>query len=314
MQITVIGAGGLGAYYAAVLQRSGSSVQLFVTPRHLAPIRDHGIKLTTDSDEASVSPAAVTDQVRDLAQTPIVINTVKTYQLDSSIAATRASLLPDGIVLTLQNGVTSPGRLRAALGDNLVVPGLTGIVSAIESPGHVRQRGPQPFITMGDRPLGEAGASSQKSRIIQELVQRLKEAGVAADATGDITRELWKKFMLICTMSGVGTLCNAQLGEWRDFGPTRELLLQSVREVRAVANAHGIMVTDGDERQIIGQLDRAAAAATASMQRDLMAGHTSELSEQSGAVVRLAAEVGVAVPLHTTITRVLSLHAHRGHV
>lgn len=120
--------------------------------------------------------------------------------------------------------------------------------------------------------------------------------------------------MLISTMSGVGTLCRAELGEWRDFEPTRQLLRQSLHEVRAVANAHGILLTDADEAEVADQLDGAAPSATASMQRDLMAGHRSELSDQSGAVVRLAAEVEVEVPLHTTITRVLSLYASRGHV
>lgn len=343
--ITIIGAGGLGAYYAAVLQRAGADVQLFVTPRHVAPIRESGIRVITDKDEFSVAPAAVTDQVDDLVPTPIVVGTVKTYQLEATFPATRAALTPGGIVVTLQNGVTSPGRLRAELGDGVVVPGLTGIVSAIEEPGLVRQRGPQPFVTMGATPLGTspagAGAaaspsdaaagladeradrdgsattrqdSSSRHPLVTDLVEWIERAGCRATATADITRELWKKFMLISTMSGVGTLCHAELGEWRSFEPTRQLLLQAVAEVRAVANAHGILVSDGDEAEAVALLDRAAAGATASMQRDLTAGHASELSEQSGAVVRLAAEVGVAVPLHATITRVLSLYAHRGHV
>ena len=45
-------------------------------------------------------------------------------------------------------------------------------------------------------------------------------------------------------------------------------------------------------------LDGVTKEATASMQRDLGAGRPSELDDQTGAVVRLAREVGVPVPLH----------------
>ena len=40
---------------------------------------------------------------------------------------------------------------------------------------------------------------------------------------------------------------------------------------------------------------------TASMQRDLGAGRPSELADQTGAVIRLAREAGVPVPLHEVL-------------
>ena len=46
MKIGVIGAGGVGAYFAAVLARSGHEVHVVATPRHLEPIRARGIEVT----------------------------------------------------------------------------------------------------------------------------------------------------------------------------------------------------------------------------------------------------------------------------
>jgi len=48
-------------------------------------------------------------------------------------------------------------------------------------------------------------------------------------------------------------------------------------------------------------LDGVPFEGTASMQRDLGAGRPSELADQTGAVIRLAREAGVAVPLHETL-------------
>jgi 2-dehydropantoate 2-reductase len=52
-------------------------------------------------------------------------------------------------------------------------------------------------------------------------------------------------------------------------------------------------------------LDAAPAEGTASMQRDLGAGRPSELEDQTGAVVRIAREVGVPVPLHEALHALL---------
>src|SRR6266702_2802290 len=52
-------------------------------------------------------------------------------------------------------------------------------------------------------------------------------------------------------------------------------------------------------------IDGVAPASTASMHRDLVAGRPSELPDQPGAVVRLAGEAGVEVPVHRVLLAAL---------
>jgi 2-dehydropantoate 2-reductase len=64
----------------------------------------------------------------------------------------------------------------------------------------------------------------------------------------------------------------------------------------------------------MARYDELPPAATASMQRDVMAGRPSELLEQTGAVVRLGEQAGVDVPVHRALLALLlpQEHAARG--
>jgi 2-dehydropantoate 2-reductase len=57
-------------------------------------------------------------------------------------------------------------------------------------------------------------------------------------------------------------------------------------------------------------IDSLAPAATASMARDLAAGHRLELPWLSGAVVRLGRQHGVPTPIHDTIYAALKPYAN----
>ncbi|KQN56961.1 hypothetical protein ASF13_07580 [Erwinia sp. Leaf53] len=57
----------------------------------------------------------------------------------------------------------------------------------------------------------------------------------------------------------------------------------------------------------MAQFDAFTPDSTASMQRDLAAGRKSELEDQNGTICRLAAQAGIAVPVHATIYRSMAL-------
>jgi 2-dehydropantoate 2-reductase len=71
-----------------------------------------------------------------------------------------------------------------------------------------------------------------------------------------------------------------------------------MHEVRAVGIAHRVALAESVVADTMAFVDALAANATTSLQRDIIEGKRSELEAWNGAVVRLAQEVGVAVPLH----------------
>ena len=82
---------------------------------------------------------------------------------------------------------------------------------------------------------------------------------------------------------------------------TREMLLQSIREVCSVARADGVEIEASAVDETIDFIDRLPPEGTASMQRDVMEGRPSELNEQCGAVVRFGERTGVPTPVNRFI-------------
>jgi 2-dehydropantoate 2-reductase len=85
----------------------------------------------------------------------------------------------------------------------------------------------------------------------------------------------------------------------RALEPTRALLHGAMDEVARLAGARGVRLREGVVERNLAFVDGLPPHGTASMQRDIMEGRPSELEHQNGAVVRLAREAGLAVPVHS---------------
>jgi 2-dehydropantoate 2-reductase len=136
---------------------------------------------------------------------------------------------------------------------------------------------------------------------LETLTQALEGAGVQARIAEDFPAALWEKFLFIATFGGVGAVTRAQAAALRTIPQTRQLVVGAFEEVRAVAAAKEIALKPNAVDKALMLIDSVPDDATASLQRDIVAGRPSELDSLSGAVVRIGAEVGVPVPIHTTI-------------
>ncbi|WP_428624415.1 ketopantoate reductase family protein, partial [Sedimenticola sp.] len=114
----------------------------------------------------------------------------------------------------------------------------------------------------------------------------------------DIHVALWDKFLFVVGWGGVGAVTRAPVGVLRELPQTQGLLRQSMTEIAVLAKARGVNLPADQVEKSLGFLNTLPPEGTTSMQRDIMEGKPSELESWNGAVVRLAKESGVAVPLH----------------
>lgn len=302
MKIGVIGAGGVGAYFAAVLSKSGNDVHLLCTKRHVEPIAAQGLTVTKGdgSPAFSTSPASVSSQAESIGTCDAVILACKAGQVSEAMAGARALIGPETAVLPLQNGVTASERITEAVGPGHALGGVCMIISYLREPGVVHHVGGQPAITLGELD----GANTSR---VERLAEALSAAGVATTVSEDIVTDTWRKFMLITSYGGVGALCREPVGRTRNNMQTRSLVQDAMWEVADLARSAGAHLRAADVTRMMAQFDAFNPESTASMQRDLAAGRLSELEEQNGAVVRLAQNYQVSVPIHTTIYRAMTL-------
>ena len=293
MRIAMVGAGGVGGLFGGLLARAGHEVVLVARGAHLLAIRRDGLQVESPLGSFTVRPPA-SDEPAELGTVDAVVVAVKAWQVKEVAPRLRPLLGPATVVVPMENGVEAAGELAAALGPGPVAGGLCHVLAWIERPGSVKHAGFGPRVTLGELP----GGGSER---LDRLAAAMRQAGMEAAVVEDISTALWDKFLFIDPLSSVGAVTRAPVGEMVAVPETRALLLAAMREVEALARKSGARLPQEAVERTLARVEGLPADATASMQRDVLAGRPSELHEQTGAVVRLGRAAGVPVPVHEAL-------------
>ena len=300
MRIAVIGAGGVGGVFGGLLARAGNDVCFVARGAHLAAIQASGLRVHgpwgthTVRAHAAPEPAGLTGG----APFDAVLLCVKAGQVGEMAPRLRPLVGAETVVVPLQNGVEAASTLAGALGVGAVAGGLCHVMAWREGPGEVRTTGTPLQITVGEL----LGGGSPR---LERLAGAIRASGAGAVVSDDVLAATWEKFLFIDPLSSLGAATRAPLGVMRADPRIRRLLVASIEEVAAVARARRVRIGPDAVARTVTRYDELPATTTASMQRDVAAGRPSELWEQTGTVVRLGAEAGVAVPIHDFLLTIL---------
>jgi 2-dehydropantoate 2-reductase len=236
----------------------------------------------------------------------LVLVAVKTYDNPTALPLLRPMLGTDTAVLTVQNGVDSPGEVATIAGEGRTLGGTTYIATALEAPGLIVQTGDHRRIVFGE-------AFGDLPRV-SERVTRIHEAFAAADiqsyAVGDGRVPIWEKFVFLASLAGFTGAARLPIGPvWGDPF-TKAQFLAGCREIEAVARAEGVPVAADVVDRIIPYVDAIPGTMRSSLLMDLQQGKRIEVEALQGTVVRRGAARGVPTPIMSALYAVLKLHAH----
>src|ERR1019366_7572892 len=110
MRIAILGAGGVGGYYAGTLARSGHAVALLARGPHLDALLSRGLEVRTPEGSFTVAVQA-TDDAKTLGVCDVAIVAVKTYSLAEIAPAARLLAEGGAAILPFLNGVEAADRL-----------------------------------------------------------------------------------------------------------------------------------------------------------------------------------------------------------
>lgn len=302
MKVAVVGAGGTGGYYGGRLAAADHEVGFVARGANLDGLRRDGLAVESVKGDFAVAPVRATADSRELGEVDVVLLCVKTTQLPAAIAALPPLVGPDTAVMTMQNGVDAPDQVAEVVGRGAVLPGVAKIFAELTGPGRVRHFGGPASLSFGEW-------DNRTTPRLEALRAALIGAGVGADVPADVWVELWNKMVLIVGFGGLGAATGAPIGVLRERPGTRRLLLEAMEEVAAVGRARGVALAPDIAPVSLGFLDLQTPSGTTSLQRDVWAGHPSELEAWTGAAVRLGAETGVPTPINSFLYEVVSARA-----
>jgi 2-dehydropantoate 2-reductase len=295
LTFAVFGTGAVGGYFGGRLAEAGHDVWFVARGRHLAAIREHGLRVSSVDGDFLIRPAQATDDPAAVGQVDVVLVGVKAWQVPEAAAAMRPLVGERTCVVPLQNGVEAPDQLTAVLGQGRVLGGLCRVLAYIDGPGHIRHTGVTPYVAFGELD----GSSSARVEALRRAFTLTR--GISVEVPPDIRIAMWSKFLFIAALGGVGALTRSSIGVLRSEPRSRRLLREALGEIHAVAVGRGIALPGDIVDRTLAYIDTLPTDGTASMQRDIMEGRPSELEAQVGAVVRLGDTLGVAVPVHRMI-------------
>ncbi|WP_347310364.1 ketopantoate reductase family protein [Defluviimonas sp. SAOS-178_SWC] len=300
MNILMLGTGGIGGYLAARLIPAGYSVSLLARGAHLAAIRRNGLTLVEDGADTVVHPAAASDDLAALPPADLAVFAVKGQDLPAMIDLYRPYARADTLVLPFQNGVDAPDLLAGAFGADNTLIGVARIFSNITAPGVVTQYGGANSFTIGDHRGG------QSSPRVRAVIEAFREAGIKVPECGDVTVDLWRKFLLFNAVSGSTAAARCR---FREIRQNPELLAFSrglVEEVDAVGRARGVDLPPDAVDETMRLWARLPDDARSSTAHDLELGKPIEVDRICGAVARMGRELGIATPNSAAVAALLA--------
>ncbi len=293
MKIAMMGTGGVGGYFGALLHRAGQQVWFVARGEHLRAMQARGLRVTSVLGDFTIQPNATDDPV-EIGVADLVVFGVKSYDTEQAAERMRPMVRPMTTILSVQNGVDSEDKLAAIYGERAVLPAVVHIFSVVSAPGVIAQTGGPRKITFGE----PDGSISPR---VDRIFEAFKKAEINCERSTRIIADLWEKFLLICALGGMTALTRLPIGEIRGCPESWAMYRAVMEEVAAVARAKRIPLAADAVEQAMRFTTGMDTGSRASLYHDLAAGKRLELDALAGTVVRFGEAIGVATPMNRAI-------------
>jgi 2-dehydropantoate 2-reductase len=305
-RIAVVGAGAVGCYFGGMLARAGAPVTLIGRPPHVEAINGNGLFLDSLKFQERIPIAAATD-LEAVREAELVLLCVKTLDTETTAAALAPHRAPESVVVSLQNGVDNVERIRAAAGIDAVAA-VVYVSAEMSGPGAVKHNG-RGDLVIGDLP-GRGGGPRQST--LELIAQTFERAGIPCRVSDNVQAELWTKLLINCAYNAISALGRARYARIGQSPWTRELMVQTIEETLAVAQADGVQFPDRDYVELGLSIAQSMAGALSSTAQDIARGKRTEIDSLNGYVARRGAELGVPTPVNQTLHALIKLLEESG--
>jgi 2-dehydropantoate 2-reductase len=260
---------------------------------HAEALREHGLRVSGRHE--LVTPVQAATDPADLPEPELAIVATKTTELEAA-AERLQGYWPVSAVMTVQNGLGNeeafPGRQ--------VISAVTFMSGTRHSDTHVE------YILDTETWLGPYGETPFE--LVDETAALIVASGLKARAFPDLRPAQWSKLIFNATVNAVAALTGlphdhhfAERDRLEDLG---NLVYDLVAEGVRVAQAAGVELFEDPWAMNI-HATRRGSRHYPSMLEDVNAHRRTEIDHITGALVREAERLGVPVPLHTAMYRLV---------
>ena len=298
MKIAVVGAGAMGSLFGGLLAEAGREVWLFdIWQEHVDAINRQGLHIEHDGKSRSINVRATSDAA-EIGQVDLAVIFVKST-ITAAAAKTAARLLtPQGMVITLQNGMGNAEAIAEHIDAAKILVGTTSHGATFLGPGTIRHAG------VGATILGAWKASDNTRTSAKHVAEFFSHSAIETEAVDDVLHIVWDKLLVNVGINAITALTGIKNGELLDVAATKSLSRSAVAEAIAVARAQGIE-TRADAVEHVLQVAAATGPNRSSMGQDVDHHRQTEIGAINGFIVREAQRLGLQAPVNATLTALI---------
>ncbi len=295
MHIAIIGTGALGCLFGARLVNNANVILLGSWSRGLTAINQRGICVDYGEKTEHVQMCAYSDP-QQVAPVDIALLLVKSWQTERAAALAESVLGPEGLAVTLQNGLGNFEKLCDIVGSSRAVAGATTQGAVLKGPGHVCHSG------------GGAtyfGVRSDTRERLGRLSVLFEDSGFVTVLTDNLDEIIWSKLVVSTGINAVSALLGVQNGVLLTRPDGADLMVAAARETAAVAAASGIKIPF-DPAEQVSSVAALTSSNISSMLQDMRRGAPTEIKSINCAVARKGVQLGVSVPVNLVLCKLVS--------
>ena len=285
----------IGSLYAGHLGRVCDVSVLCRRDEHARALNDDGLRVSGRHDFHTTLRAATDPD--ELPEPELVIVATKTTEL-AAAAARLDGRWPRAALMTVQNGLGAEAAF--ADGGRSLISAVTFMSGTRHSDTHVE------YILDTETWLGPYGETPYE--LVAEVAALIVDADLRARAFQDLLPAQWAKLIFNATVNAVAALTGlphdphfAARERTSDLG---HLVYDLIAEGKAVAAAAGVELLE-DPWEMNVHATRHGSRHYPSMLEDVEAHRPTEIDHITGALVREAERLGVPVPLHAAMYRLV---------
>ncbi|MFD0141177.1 MULTISPECIES: 2-dehydropantoate 2-reductase [unclassified Streptomyces] len=310
MKVAVLGAGAIGAYVGAALDRAGADVHLIARGPHLAAMRQHGVRVESPRGDFTARVHATADPA-DVGPVDFVFLGLKANAYAACGPLIAPLLHGTTAVVAAQNGipwwyfhrhggphdghrvesVDPGGTVSAVLAPERAIGCVVYAATELSGPGVVRHLEGTRFS------IGEPDRSV--SARCEVFAEAMRAGGLKCPVEPELRHDIWIKLLGNISFNPISALARATMRQMCLHDGTRQVIEQMMHETLAVAAALGCRPDISVERRLAGA-ERVGDHRTSTLQ-DLERGKPLELDVLLAAVVELADVTDVPVPALRTV-------------
>ncbi|MBT3336578.1 MAG: 2-dehydropantoate 2-reductase [Anaerolineae bacterium] len=296
-KLLIIGTGALATLFAARFSAVGTNVTMLGSwDEGLAALNEKGARLIDLSGKEKSYPVQAVTECKS-ARYAIVL--VKSWQTEHVARQLEACLAPDGLAVTLQNGLGNGKILANILGTERVAQGVTTTGAALLAPGIAR---------VG----GEGLVSIETHSRLGALTALLTEAGFQTEVVSSAASLIWSKLVINTAINPLTALLNIHNGELLERPSARLLMSKLAIETASVAAAQNIPLSFDDPVKAAEDVAQRTANNISSMLQDLRRGAPTEIEAICGAIVRIGKAYQIETPLNKTFAQLVRACVEQG--